>query len=65
MKLLDDNEDKFREMMNVNVFGMYYMMKAVLPGMQEKIQAMLLISLQYLDSVLPHRVHCMPQRNTQ
>ena len=32
----DDNEDKFREMMNVNVFGMYYMMKAVLPGMQEK-----------------------------
>lgn len=32
----DDNEDMFRQMIDVNVFGMYYMMKAALPHMQEK-----------------------------
>lgn len=32
----DDNEDMFRKMIDVNVFGMYYMMKEVLPGMQEQ-----------------------------
>lgn len=32
----DDNEETFRKMMDVNVFGMYYMMKAVLPGMQKQ-----------------------------
>lgn len=31
----DDNEDMFRQMLDVNVFGMYYMMKAVLPHMQK------------------------------
>lgn len=32
----DDNEDMFRQMIDVNVFGMYYMMKAALPHMQDK-----------------------------
>lgn len=32
----DDNEDIFRKMMDVNVFGMYYMMKTVLPEMQKQ-----------------------------
>lgn len=32
----DDNEETFRKMMDVNVFGMYYMMKAVLPEMQKQ-----------------------------
>lgn len=32
----DDNEAMFRQMMDVNVFGMYYMMKSVLPGMQQQ-----------------------------
>lgn len=32
----DDNEEMFRQMLDVNVFGMYYMMKAVLPGMQKQ-----------------------------
>lgn len=32
----EDNEEMFRKMMDVNVFGMYYMMKAVLPGMQQQ-----------------------------
>ncbi len=32
----EDNEEMFRQMMDVNVFGMYYMMKAVLPGMQQQ-----------------------------
>ena len=32
----DDNEDMFRQMIDVNVFGMYYVMKAALPHMQDK-----------------------------
>lgn len=32
----DDNEEMFRQMLDVNVFGMYYMMKAVLPSMQKQ-----------------------------
>lgn len=31
----DDNEEMFRQMLDVNVFGIYYMMKTVLPHMQE------------------------------
>ena len=30
----DDNEEMFRRMLDVNVFGMYYMMKEVLPHMK-------------------------------
>ena len=32
----DDNEEMFRQMLDVNVFGMYYTMKAVLPHMQKE-----------------------------
>lgn len=32
----DDNEEMFRQMIDVNVFGMYYMMKATLPHMQDE-----------------------------
>ena len=32
----DDNEEMFRQMLDVNVFGMYYMMKEVLPHMKEQ-----------------------------
>ena len=49
------------EMMNVNVFGMYYMMKAVLPGMQEKNSGDVVNIVQYLTQFF--RIECTVCRN--